>query len=406
MLKHLSRPIPLAAALFLFGFWLEAIINGLAPALRPSGLSWPENLYLLAILVFGLLILRLRFAATPLVRFLGGIPAALASLLLLFSIVLLAGLVPQHHDESGAFFRLFGLNRLIPSAPFLLAGILFLVTLGLATLKRLVPWRAGNPGFLFNHLGLWIAAAGLFFGQGDLSEVRITAREGIPSLRAEDAAGRSAALPFSLRLEKFIMEEHPSRPALYDPHTGRFSPLGEDGRLPPPGDEWRITVIEYLAEAVADSAIYRSESEGVTAPAARIAAVNARTSERREGWISFGNHLVPPAALSLGRVLVTLEEPRPKRFASTVTIIPREGEPFASLIEVNRPVSVAGWTLYQFSYDRSLGRWSPVSIISARRDPWLPVVYAGFWLLVAGTLLLLREGPRRTRAAMREEEAR
>jgi hypothetical protein len=188
------------------------------------------------------------------------------------------------------------------------------------------------------------------------------------------------------------MEEHPSRPALYDPHTGQLTPLGEDGRLPAPSDEWRITVIEYLAEAVEDSAIYRSESEGVTAPAARIAAVNERSGERREGWVCFGNHLVPPAALALDRILVTLEEPRAKRFASAVTIIPREGEPFASLIEVNRPVSIAGWTLYQFSYDRSLGRWSPVSIISARRDPWLPVVYTGFWLLVAGTLLLLWKG--------------
>lgn len=402
MLKRLRHPLALAGALLIIGFGLEALSNGLAPSLRPAGLSWPHNLYLLLIVVFALLILHLRFSATPLVRFLSGIPAALASLLLLFAITLPAGILPQHQHvcADGAWHQLFGLHRLVSSVPFIVAGLFLLLTLGLATLRRMTSRRrAGQLDFLCNHLGLWLAVAGIFFGQGDLREARIAAREGLPSLQAEDETGRPVQLPFGLRLEKFIMEEHPSRPALYDPHTGAFQPIGKDGRLPEPHADWRIAVLEYLPDAVRDSEIYRAASGTVTAAAARVEAVNAHSGERREGWVSFGNHLVPPATLALERALITLEPPRAKRYASLVTILPREGEPFEAMIEVNHPLAVAGWKLYQFSYDQELGRWSPVSIISARRDPWLPVVYTGFWLLVAGSALLLWNGPLRTAAA-------
>ncbi|KPL25985.1 MAG: hypothetical protein AMS23_03830, partial [Bacteroides sp. SM1_62] len=56
--------------------------------------------------------------------------------------------------------------------------------------------------------------------------------------------------------------------------------------------------------------------------------------------------------------------------------------------EVNKPFKYRGWKLYQLSYDERMGKWSRVSVIEAVRDPWLPVVYTGIFLLLAGALYL------------------
>ena len=46
-------------------------------------------------------------------------------------------------------------------------------------------------------------------------------------------------------------------------------------------------------------------------------------------------------------------------------------------IQVNHPITVNGWKIYQTSYDEKLGRWSETSIVELVLDPWLPMVYAG-----------------------------
>ena len=66
-------------------------------------------------------------------------------------------------------------------------------------------------------------------------------------------------------------------------------------------------------------------------------------------------------------------------------------------IEVNKPVSIDGWKIYQTGYDEMLGRWSDRSVIELVRDPWLPVVYIGIFMILIGTLYLLWMGKGRTK---------
>ena len=51
-----------------------------------------------------------------------------------------------------------------------------------------------------------------------------------------------------------------------------------------------------------------------------------------------------------------------------------------------------GWKLYQVSYDVRKGKWSEYTIIEAVKDPWLPLIYIGFYMLLAGALLLIWQG--------------
>lgn len=79
----------------------------------------------------------------------------------------------------------------------------------------------------------------------------------------------------------------------------------------------------------------------------------------------------------------------PKRYASKVDIYTQEGESLQTTIEVNKPATIAGWKIYQYSYDGSMGNNYHVSIFQLVKEPWLPVVYVGIGVLLVGAVLML-----------------
>jgi cytochrome c biogenesis protein ResB len=80
--------------------------------------------------------------------------------------------------------------------------------------------------------------------------------------------------------------------------------------------------------------------------------------------------------------------PEPKKFRSEVTIYSKNGVRVDTSIEVNRPVVVDGWTIYQLGYDDKMGKWSNQSTIEMVKDPWLKVVYVGLLMVLAGAVYL------------------
>jgi cytochrome c biogenesis protein ResB len=66
-----------------------------------------------------------------------------------------------------------------------------------------------------------------------------------------------------------------------------------------------------------------------------------------------------------------------------------------ALIEVNKPVSMDGWKIYQLSYDTAMGKWSRYSVFELVKDPWLPAVYTGIAMLLAGALFLFISSPKK-----------
>ena len=83
------------------------------------------------------------------------------------------------------------------------------------------------------------------------------------------------------------------------------------------------------------------------------------------------------------------EDGTPKRFASEITVLTRNGEREEGTVEVNRPLKVDGWKIYQSDYDTQNGPESRYSILMIVRDPWLPAVYAGIFMMLAGALCLM-----------------
>ncbi|MHC4611427.1 MAG: cytochrome c biogenesis protein ResB, partial [Planctomycetota bacterium] len=91
---------------------------------------------------------------------------------------------------------------------------------------------------------------------------------------------------------------------------------------------------------------------------------------------------------------------RPRSFESHVTIIDSTtGRELDKFISMNNPTKYAGYSLFQSSYNTSGGQ--RISFLSVARDPGLPIVFAGYIMMMGGMAVVLV-----TRIFDRKREAR
>ena len=96
-------------------------------------------------------------------------------------------------------------------------------------------------------------------------------------------------------------------------------------------------------------------------------------------------------------IMETYDDGSPSRFASKILVRPKNGEPIQAIVDVNKPVEVDGWKIYQYGYDTERGDKSQISILELVSDPWLPLVYMGIYMMLAGAVSLFIIGGRRKR---------
>ena len=95
---------------------------------------------------------------------------------------------------------------------------------------------------------------------------------------------------------------------------------------------------------------------------------------------------------------VMMMQRTPKRFASDIQILTKSGKNISATVDVNKPVSIEGWKIYQYGYDTQMGAMSNISILELVSDPWLPFVYSGIWMMIAGAISMFLFGMRRKSA--------
>ena len=97
-----------------------------------------------------------------------------------------------------------------------------------------------------------------------------------------------------------------------------------------------------------------------------------------------------PMSIELKKfVMETYDNGSPKRFASAIKVVEKSDRETEATIDVNKPIEVQGWKIYQYGYDTSMGAESKMSILELVSDPWLPLVYAGFYMMLAGAAWML-----------------
>ena len=91
-------------------------------------------------------------------------------------------------------------------------------------------------------------------------------------------------------------------------------------------------------------------------------------------------------------IMETYDDGLPKRFASNIQVLTKSGKDIQTTIEVNKPVEVDGWEIYQYGYDTQMGAMSQYSILELVSDPWLPFVYTGIYMMLGGAVCMFLKG--------------
>ena len=102
-----------------------------------------------------------------------------------------------------------------------------------------------------------------------------------------------------------------------------------------------------------------------------------------------------PIAIELKEfIMETYDDGSPRRFASDIQILTKTGKNIQTTVEVNKPIEVDGWKIYQYGYDTQMGAMSQTSILELVSDPWLPLVYTGIYMMLAGAVCMFILGGR------------
>ena len=302
---------------------------------------------------------------------------------------------------------LLGFSQMIASWPFVLLYFWMVTILGLTILRAGFSLKVSRISFLLNHIGLFIALITATLGNADMQRLKMTTRMGSAEWRATDDKGQQIELPLAIELKDFTIDEYPPKLMLIDNETGRTLPekspehvLLEEGVIKGTLQDWQLTIeqsIPMAASVATEDTVKFTKfySMGATY-AVYLKAVNQKNQTTKEGWVSCGSFLFPYKAIRLDSLTsLVMPEREPQRFASEVKIYTQEGTITEGTIEVNRPMEIEGWKIYQLSYDETKGRWSDVSVFELVRDPWLPFVYAGIIMMMAGAVCLFVSAQKR-----------
>ncbi len=385
----------LTIAILILGFALQASSDGA----RFSMAGFPWNL-ILGLVFLGLLVPGYwLFRHSQVVKWLGGVKAALPAILGFTFLVLLMGFVKQDVPPQSGFLKLFGLTHLVKTWPFILINFYLMILLGVVTLKRLSPVSWKNVGFFLNHFGLFLVLFSTALGSSDMQRLRMNCYEKQTEWRATDNSGKMVELPVAIQLLNFKIDEFRPKVTIIDNQSGQI--IEQKGKVQFELLDrnsfdlynYHLEVEQFLETSGKVGDAYFAVNEPGSAPSAKLKVVNKESGLEVSGWICSGSYVHQPEALKIDeRYSLVMLPAEPKKFSSELNISTKSGENIVTTIEVNRPFKIDGWTIYQLGYDTKLGRWSDLSVLELVRDPWLPVVYFGIFLMMAGAAFLFFTG--------------
>lgn len=323
------------------------------------------------------------------VRWLTGIPFAMVTTITVGIFALAGGIVPSSFWASKI-----GHETIWSTWPFMMVGYLMLLNLVGSCGRRAWPLNYTNIIYLTSHLGLAVALVG-GAGSSLLMERRtMVLFKGQPTSTAYDSQNREYRAPFSAQLREFKMESF--APTLTLAEIDEKSP---DSLKQTPGSHLlkpglkeklkghQIEVLKHFKHAAYDGMHWREVQWTTAAPATQVK-VTTPKGETKTGWISSGSLETMPSYLMLDdKTAVLMNTPRPKKFESDIEI---DGQKLH--VGVNQPAKVKGWDVYQFSYDEKAGAASAYSVIELVRDPGLPVVFTGIFMMLFSAGLHLWNG--------------
>jgi len=272
-------------------------------------------------------------------------------------------------------------------------------------------------GSFITHVSLLLVLAGgmvrVIWGQKGV--IQFHEGQAVNSVESNEGA---MPLSFSIRLVKFELEFHEKPETSAAPMEKLMVEWAEKNLLVQfPVDlnvehsvaaadsgassAFKVTVLRHLADFSVDSETgeVRARSEAPHNPALQIRIVGSGVTNTQ--WVfarfpDFGGEPGSGAAMPLRfRYYSAPAEESGNRgtiksFKSMIEVIENGSVAATRTIEVNASFSWRGYTFYQTSYNPDDLTWSALQVV---RDPGVPIVYAGFVLMMAGLTMVFCVGP-------------
>ena len=215
------------SAILLLGFVMQAASGGMV--LRVAAFPWNlvAGLVFLALLISAFLL----WQKNPIMKWLGGVKAALPAILGFTFLVLLMGFVKQNVEPKSPLIKLLGLTHLVKTWPFILINLYLMILLGVVTLKRLTPFNLKNAGFFLNHFGLFLVLFSTALGSSDMQRLRMNCYEDQTEWRAEDTSGKTVELPVAIKLLNFNIDEFRPKVTIIDNQSGQIVEQNRKGAI-------------------------------------------------------------------------------------------------------------------------------------------------------------------------------
>ena len=388
LFRSLHGSFLFACSLFVVGIILQLIFG----SIDASRFRFPVNMYVFLQLLIITLALWILFRKYLIVRWLASSNAALASISLFSLVVFIMALVPQFPDE-GSVVNRFGLDNVIFSWYYILSIVFLLFSLGMVILRRILPLRGRNIAFFINHFGLWLALSSSILGFADRQQATMLVHLNQLVWDAETRNKESIELPFALQLSRFVVEYYPPKLALVNQEGDLYEVKGDE-LAPVEGNKtiqlgaYTVHVHQFYEDAfmMGDTIINHENLPGTSVAA--LVSVDGRSGLH---WISPGSYMFEGTWMKLHPdTLLVLADPAASYYGSEVLLYTKSGIAGEErIIAVNAPLKAEGWDIYQHSYDSFKGKDSPYSVFMVVRDPWLPIVYAGIIMMMAGAAWLI-----------------
>jgi hypothetical protein len=353
------------------------------------------------------IILHIFFNKKSVIQYLSSSYAALSSISLFAVLVIIMVLIPQDINHNG-LIKISGFGKITHSWLYVFSTFYIIICLGMVTVRRLLPLNLKNIFFFINHFGLWIVLAAASLGQADKVRINITVPEEELIWYGYTENDQYFEPNFAIKLNKFNIE-------FYNPKLGIVDDNGEmlsakdyqpteiiDGGTIMYKD-YKIEVVETLEDAISinDSVMRVMGLTEKTYVASLKVSKNGK--EAVKYYIQSGTSFQPLVSASIDKgINLVLLNPEPKYFGSEIELFTIEGvKNEKHIIEVNKPLKLNSWTIYQTSYFKSPEYEGYISVFTAVFDPWLKIVYIGFALMFIGAGYLIFS--RRTRNKSIEE---
>ncbi|MGL4908274.1 MAG: cytochrome c biogenesis protein ResB [Bacteroidales bacterium] len=377
------------SAIVVVGLLLQLIIGDFNFFL----LARPANYIALAIITAIIVLLSSLSAIRKTANILSGIPMSLSLIVSFTLLTIIMGITPQSNHQSHT--RL-ALDAMTKNWAFILIYILLLLSLGTLIARRIKQFRWKDYSFYLNHIGLWIFLVASGLGYADMERYVMHVQEGETEWRVFDDEDNMKELPIAITLNDFDMDYYAPKLAIIDKETGDILPHNKPqflqiDTLSPIGklNEWTVEIHQYIHQAVRSSdSTYRAVPMPGATPAVKVTATKGNT--KYTSWICGGNQAQLFMTMPLDEqssMVMTVADPRV--FTSNIAVYTQNEKQAQAVIEVNKPLSIDNWTIYQYGYDNEAGRLSSYSSFELVYDPWITPVYLGIIMMMMGSITML-----------------